>query len=81
MDEPSEDVEGGTLTVGCTVRIFGLVKKPELNGKEGMIISNDEAKGRWHVQLVGGSDGVQGKLSLKGSNLEVTRESTFTGCV
>ena len=65
--------EGGAsaplLAIGCTVRISGLVKKPELNGKEGIVIGNDEEKGRWHIQTKVQGRGKSKALSLKTSNL------------
>lgn len=43
-------LEVTAFSPGAFVRIFGLVRKPELNGLLGMIMA--EATGRWEVQVV-----------------------------
>ena len=43
--------EEGVLRVGCTVMINGLKSKPELNGKEGVVTAQKEA--RWESGEVG----------------------------
>merc|ERR1712113_560705 len=44
--------ESEYLEAGTWVEIHGLIKKPELNGRIGQIISKfNEEKGRYHVKL------------------------------
>ena len=57
---------GSSITVGCRVRIDGLVSKPELNGMEGVVTAQKEA--RWVVQPSG--EGLA-PLALKEANLTV----------
>ena len=47
------------------VRLFGLAARPELNDREGVVVSHDAAKGRFGVRL----DGEQKPLALKADNL------------
>ena len=55
-----------TIQIGTTVRIHGLKSKPELNGKEGVVTAQKEA--RWVVQPSG--EGFA-PLALKETNLAV----------
>ena len=55
----------GPLT-GCRVILVGLNARPDLNGKHAQCGSLDEAKGRYAVRLVDGSE----SLSIKAANLQ-----------
>ena len=56
----------GEVRVGCTVVINGIKSQPELNGKEGVVTAQKEA--RWVVQPSG--EGFA-PLALKETNLTV----------
>ena len=49
------------LPVGARVVVGGVISRPEVNGKQGRVVSSDEGRGRYGVQL--DSDGKQ--LSLR----------------
>mmetsp|Transcript_73403 Transcript_73403/g.197758 ORF Transcript_73403/g.197758 Transcript_73403/m.197758 type:complete len:222 (-) Transcript_73403:108-773(-) len=55
----------GALRVGMSVRVVGLMGRPELNGLEGVLSAFEEARSRWKVDLVNGVS----KL-FKDTNLE-----------
>ena len=65
--------------VGCRVLIYGLEKRPELNGVEGIVKEPDKRKGRWavRVETVSTTTGERStKLcSLKASCLAVVRSA------
>jgi len=58
--------------LGESVRIFGLLTRPELNGSCGVLRGFDADRGRWQVQ-VGGQ-----MLSLKRSNLQLESRAAGT---
>ena len=55
------------------VRLQGLAARPELNGREGTVVSHDAAKGRFGVQL----DGKEKPLALKADNLLPLAQTTL----
>merc|ERR1711862_1012765 len=55
---------------GCLVRIHGLLKRPELNGRLGICESYIEDRDRWVVQLQGGGAIVK----LKAENVQWVEE-------
>jgi len=52
------------LAVGSHVRLQGLTAKPELNGKEGIIVECQKELGRWKVNVDGGAE-----FAFKADNL------------
>ncbi|CAJ1397685.1 unnamed protein product [Effrenium voratum] len=54
------------LAAGAAVRVYGLQGAPELNGREAVVQSFDEASGRYIVELSGG-----GTKKIKGANLRL----------
>ena len=69
-------VRHGVERVGTLVFIDGLVKRPELNGAEGIVRSFDDAKGRYGVAIIdtsrvdGGSTREEPAILLKDVNLK-----------
>mmetsp|Transcript_107379 Transcript_107379/g.346777 ORF Transcript_107379/g.346777 Transcript_107379/m.346777 type:complete len:242 (-) Transcript_107379:98-823(-) len=61
----SQEQGQGALRVGMSVRVVGLMGRPELNGLEGVLSAFEEARSRWKVDLVNGVS----KL-FKDTNLE-----------
>ena len=53
------------MSAQSRVLLQGLAARPELNGREGVVLSHDVAKGRFGVQV----DGEQKPLALKADNL------------
>ena len=56
----------GATLVGKHVQVRGLATRPELNGREGLVLSYEMRKGRYAVQL----DGATGCMSLRPENIE-----------
>lgn len=63
-----EGVDGGSLTPGTQVKIHGLMRKPELNGRLGIVESRNAASDRYTVQL---STDEKEKFSLRKENVSV----------
>ena len=57
-----------TPLLGSRVAINGLVAKPELNGRTGTVVSFDDAKGRYCLEL----EGTSSSLMIKPCNLLLT---------
>jgi GTPase SAR1 family protein len=62
----------GVVGPGSKVELRGLVAKPELNGKQGVVVAAGEgaAEGRWAVQVDGAAASAK-PLALKPDNLRV----------
>ena len=60
--------EQETPLLGSRVAINGLVAKPELNGRTGTVVSFDDAKGRYCLEL----EGTSSSLMIKPCNLLLT---------
>ena len=56
--------------VGCRVELVGIGAKPELNGRQGLAVSFDAAKGRYNVRL-DGSLAAESMLALRPDNVRV----------
>ena len=54
---------------GDTVKVFGLVARPELNGKLGTALEFDEDAGRWAVKMKNGES-----VRVKQFNVEVAKD-------
>jgi hypothetical protein len=67
------------LQNGCAVRILGLTKRPELNGRTGVCSAFNEDSGRWMVVVdeEGSNDSCQ--VALRPSNLVPMTSATGTG--
>lgn len=78
---PASGEEGETeraqLGEGQAVRIVGLKKRPDLNGKEATIVAYDDVKDRYRLRVAAGTKGVL--LSLKARNLVVQAATDATG--
>ena len=55
------------LLAGATVTVSGLKAKPELNGKQGTVLSYDAAKERYNVSIASGAQ--QTVIALRPQNL------------
>lgn len=55
----------GVFSVGSQVRIFGLQRRPDLNGKLGTVVELTESDGRWKIQMMDDSF-----LMIKTENLQ-----------
>ena len=64
------------LPPGLRVRLYGLAARPELNATYGKILSWDIAKGRYAVELAGGSSKAAERLLLRPANLQPEAGST-----
>ena len=62
------------ITVGCRVVVYGLEKKPGLNGAEGIVQAEIREKGRWQVNVAVGTAKAK-KYSLKPSSLALLASS------
>ena len=69
--------ERAQLGQGQAVRIVGLKKRPDLNGKEATIVAYDDVKDRYRLRVAAGTKGVL--LSLKARNLVVQAATDATG--
>lgn len=67
QSSPTGTGTGGALEVGTRVMLCGLLRKPELNGQRGTVLSFDAEVGRYAVCI----DGKQGCVLLKPESLDV----------
>ena len=64
------------LSLGLEVEIYGVQSQPELNGKTGTVVTLENEKGRWEIELPSTSDSREPRrLALKATNLRLVKAS------
>ena len=74
-----DDYNTAALQNGCAVRILGLTKAPELNGRTGVCGAFNEDSGRWMVVVDEEGSNVSRQVALRPSNLLPMTSATGTG--
>lgn len=73
------DDDDAALQNGCAVRILGLTKRPELNGRTGVCSAFNEESGRWMVVIDEEGSNVSCQVALRPSNLLRMTSASGTG--